>query len=278
MTPMPNENKQDHLLEHSYDGIQEFDNPMPRWWIYLFWATIIFSILYLLNVRGRGRRQAQGRAAGRGIGGAARGDDEGRVRSGVRQAGVRPELRGLSPRRRRRPDWPEPHRRLLAPRRGPRPDPQDRDRRRARERDAAVEQGAEAQPARRGGRVRVHAPRHESPQPEGSPGRPGIAVSAPVAVGRVLPTLNEDGSRRWIRPKPSHGTYANIRRAVAYGLMLVFFLIPHVRMGGKPLVLLDIPRRQFTLFGTTFLPTDTLLLMLLLASIIIAIFLLTALF
>jgi cytochrome c oxidase accessory protein FixG len=103
-------------------------------------------------------------------------------------------------------------------------------------------------------------------------------VSAPVAVGRVLPTLNEDGSRRWIRPKPSHGSYAKARRVVAYGLMLVFFLIPHIRMGGKPLILLDIPRRQFTLFGTTFLPTDTLLLMLLLASIIIAIFLMTALF
>jgi len=54
MTPMPNENKQDHLLEHSYDGIQEFDNPMPRWWVYLFWVTIIFSILYLLNVPGFG--------------------------------------------------------------------------------------------------------------------------------------------------------------------------------------------------------------------------------
>ena len=103
-------------------------------------------------------------------------------------------------------------------------------------------------------------------------------MSVPVAVGRVLPTLNEDGSRRWIRPKPSHGTYFKARRAVAYGLMLVFFLIPHIRMGGKPLILLDIPRRQFTLFGTTFLPTDTLLLMLLLASIIITIFLMTALF
>ena len=103
-------------------------------------------------------------------------------------------------------------------------------------------------------------------------------MSAPVAVGRVLPTLNEDGSRRWIRPKPSHGSYAKVRRVVAYGLMLVFFLIPHLRMGGKPLILLDIPRRQFTLFGTTFLPTDTMLLMLLLASIIIAIFLMTALF
>jgi len=103
-------------------------------------------------------------------------------------------------------------------------------------------------------------------------------VSAPVAVGRVLPTLNEDGSRRWIRPKPSHGSYASVRRVVAYGLMLVFFLIPHLRMGGKPLILLDIPRRQFTLFGTTFLPTDTLLLMLLAATVIITIFLLTALF
>ena len=51
---MPNENKQDHLLEHSYDGIQEFDNPMPRWWVYLFWATIIFSILYFFNVPGFG--------------------------------------------------------------------------------------------------------------------------------------------------------------------------------------------------------------------------------
>jgi cytochrome c oxidase cbb3-type subunit 3 len=51
---MPNDDKPDHLLEHSYDGIQEFDNPMPRWWVYLFWATIIFSILYFLNVPGFG--------------------------------------------------------------------------------------------------------------------------------------------------------------------------------------------------------------------------------
>jgi cytochrome c oxidase accessory protein FixG len=65
---------------------------------------------------------------------------------------------------------------------------------------------------------------------------------------------------------------------VAFGLMLVLFLIPHLRMSGMPLILLDLPRRRFTLFGATFLPTDTLLLMLLLASILITIFLLTALF
>ncbi|HEU4566167.1 MAG TPA: cytochrome c oxidase accessory protein CcoG [Gemmatimonadaceae bacterium] len=103
-------------------------------------------------------------------------------------------------------------------------------------------------------------------------------MTVPLAAGRVLPTLNEDGTRRWIRPKPSHGKLHARRRVVAYALMVVFFLIPHLRIGGKPAILLDLPRRQFTLFGTTFLPTDTLLLMLLLASIIITIFLLTALF
>ena len=51
---MPNKEQQDHLLEHNYDGIQEFDNPMPRWWVYIFWATIVFSILYWLNVPGIG--------------------------------------------------------------------------------------------------------------------------------------------------------------------------------------------------------------------------------
>jgi cytochrome c oxidase accessory protein FixG len=100
--------------------------------------------------------------------------------------------------------------------------------------------------------------------------------SAPIAAGRVLPTLNQDGTRRWIRPKPSFGRHFAQRRVVAYGLMFVFFIIPYLRVGGKPLVLLDLPRRQFTIAGTTFLPTDTLLLMLLMASILITIFLLTA--
>lgn len=103
-------------------------------------------------------------------------------------------------------------------------------------------------------------------------------MSVPVATHRVLPTLNEDGSRRWIRPKPSPGAFYTRRRILAYVLMVVFFGIPYVRVGGKPLVLLDVPRREFTIAGATFLPTDTLLLMLLMASILIAIFLLTALF
>lgn len=39
---------QDRLLDHSYDGIQEYDNPLPGWWVWLFWATILVSLGYPL--------------------------------------------------------------------------------------------------------------------------------------------------------------------------------------------------------------------------------------
>jgi cytochrome c oxidase cbb3-type subunit 3 len=31
---------------HEWDGIRELDNPLPRWWLYLFYATILFSVVY----------------------------------------------------------------------------------------------------------------------------------------------------------------------------------------------------------------------------------------
>jgi cytochrome c oxidase cbb3-type subunit III len=34
------------LLDHQYDGIQEYDNPLPRWWVYIFWASIIWAVAY----------------------------------------------------------------------------------------------------------------------------------------------------------------------------------------------------------------------------------------
>ncbi len=35
----------EHMLEHNYDGIQELDNPPPRWIMALFYITIGFSII-----------------------------------------------------------------------------------------------------------------------------------------------------------------------------------------------------------------------------------------
>ncbi|GFE51131.1 Cbb3-type cytochrome c oxidase subunit CcoP [Roseobacter cerasinus] len=33
---------------HSWDGIEEFDNPMPRWWLWTFYATIVWGVLYTI--------------------------------------------------------------------------------------------------------------------------------------------------------------------------------------------------------------------------------------
>ncbi len=36
------------LTDHAYDGIQEFDNPLPGWWKWMFVATIVFSVFYAM--------------------------------------------------------------------------------------------------------------------------------------------------------------------------------------------------------------------------------------
>ena len=37
------------VLDHNYDGIKELDNELPPWWVYLFYATIIFAVIYLIR-------------------------------------------------------------------------------------------------------------------------------------------------------------------------------------------------------------------------------------
>jgi cytochrome c oxidase accessory protein FixG len=100
----------------------------------------------------------------------------------------------------------------------------------------------------------------------------------PLAEERVLSTLEQDGSRRWLTPKLSKGSFLNRRRVVAYALIGLYTALPFVHVDGKPWVLLDVPARRFTLFGFTFLPTDTVLLALSLVGILLGIFMLTALF
>ena len=67
--------------------------------------------------------------------------------------------------------------------------------------------------------------------------------------GRVLATLEEDGRRRWVRPRPSHGPWWRRRLVVAWALIAIYTLLPWVKIGGMPAVLLDLVERRFVFFG-----------------------------
>ena len=44
---MNDEPKDPLLLDHEADGIKELDNNLPRWWVWLFYLCILYSILYM---------------------------------------------------------------------------------------------------------------------------------------------------------------------------------------------------------------------------------------
>lgn len=45
---IPIEHESEVETDHNYDGIRELDNSLPPWWVYMFYATIVFSVVYII--------------------------------------------------------------------------------------------------------------------------------------------------------------------------------------------------------------------------------------
>jgi cytochrome c oxidase cbb3-type subunit 3 len=54
MSSDDNKKKIDQLRPSSYDGIQEYDNDLPRWWVWIFYLTGIYGVICLIGVYGFG--------------------------------------------------------------------------------------------------------------------------------------------------------------------------------------------------------------------------------
>jgi cytochrome c oxidase accessory protein FixG len=69
-------------------------------------------------------------------------------------------------------------------------------------------------------------------------------------------TINEKGKRVWLFPKRPKGKLYNYRKWTSYGLLILLFLLPHIKFHGEPLLLLNFLERKFIIFGKIFWPQD----------------------
>lgn len=98
-----------------------------------------------------------------------------------------------------------------------------------------------------------------------------------VPVKDRVTTIGEDGKRFWLYPARFTGDWLKKRRNVAYILILIYFLMPWLKIGGEQAILLDIAERKFAFFGMIFWPQDLLIFWFYLVGTVVAIFLITAL-
>jgi cytochrome c oxidase accessory protein FixG len=88
----------------------------------------------------------------------------------------------------------------------------------------------------------------------------------------LLYSLGPDGKRRFMHPQLHQGRTWKTRLVLAWGLLVLFFALPLIPVGGHPAVHLDIATRQFHVLGSTFHPTDNLLLAALGIAVIVTVF------
>ena len=92
-----------------------------------------------------------------------------------------------------------------------------------------------------------------------------------------LTTTNEDGSRIYVHPAHVTGRYKRLRVVAHALLILVFLILPWIRIGGHQALLLDVAHRKFAIFGLTFWAHDAPMLVFIFGGAALSIVFMTAL-
>ncbi|MDA0932454.1 MAG: cytochrome c oxidase accessory protein CcoG [Planctomycetota bacterium] len=108
-------------------------------------------------------------------------------------------------------------------------------------------------------------------------------MSSPASQSRrpdldSLYCVNPDGSRNTIHPADVKGRFQARKKIVWSVLFVVWVVLPWLRVGGQPAILIDLANRQFLLFGATFNAQDFYLAYFLLTGVGFSLFVLSALF
>lgn len=72
----------------------------------------------------------------------------------------------------------------------------------------------------------------------------------------TIATVDEEGKRIWVYPKMPKGWFYDKRKLLSYLLLTFLFLGPYIKIGGEPLLMMNILERKFVLLGQVFWPQD----------------------
>lgn len=91
-------------------------------------------------------------------------------------------------------------------------------------------------------------------------------------------TVDSQGKRVWLYPKKPKGPWTDARTYASWVLLAVLFIIPWIKIGGSPLIRIDILGRDFYLFGMHFTPQDFHLFVVAMLTLVVFIALFTVVF
>lgn len=93
-----------------------------------------------------------------------------------------------------------------------------------------------------------------------------------------IATVDEKGKRIWVYPKKPKGKFTSARTYLSWVFLIFLFGVPFIKVNGEPLMLFNIIKRHFIIFGVSFAPQDFHLFVLAMLTFVVFIILFTVIY